>query len=80
MLKIIAITLALSTTAVAAVTTKYDTIDRAPRYSDVSLFTNTLCKGARPRIKKVGPLTFKVKYLCRNELRRFVLKYTLSAG
>ena len=66
-----------SASANASAPVKTDTIDHMPRIADVSRFSRQQCTGARPRIEKVNGLKFKVKFICRNELRRFTLKYTL---
>ena len=68
----------LSATANASAPVKTVTIDHMPNKADVSRFTRKKYKGARPKIEKVNDLEFKVRFVYKNELRRLILKYTLS--
>lgn len=53
-------------------------IHRMPRVSDASIEVRKICPGTRPNIDQVGKLKFKIKYICRDELRRLTLLFKVK--
>ena len=76
--KIIFIGLILTSAAHAAAPVVTVDIHRLPLISDASIQVRKICPGTRPNIERVSKLKFKIKYVCKNELRRVVLLFKVT--